>query len=226
MYSAVLMLALTAGSETADFGHHRCHGSTTGCSVVATYPVGCTSACHERHHLFGNRSHGCTASYGCTAYAAPVSYGCSSSCHGGGLFSRLRSHGCHGCTASYGCTTTYGCTGGAVIVPGVKEMPKREIPKTEPLPNPKKAQIAAPATIIVSLPAGARLSVDGTPTNSASEVRTLVTPNLEVGSTYVYTMRAEIVRDGQTVAQTQTVNVRGGQTSTVQFQFPQGVASR
>src|SRR4051812_16359986 len=113
MYSAVLMLALTAGSETADFGRHRCSG-TTGCSAVAygcssygcssyggsSYgcsSYGCSSSGHERRHLFGgHRNHGCSSSYGCSSSnGCSSSYGCSSSCHGGGLFSRSRHHG-HG----------------------------------------------------------------------------------------------------------------------------------
>jgi uncharacterized protein (TIGR03000 family) len=126
---------------------------------------------------------------------------------------------------SYGCST--GCTTGTVIVPEKKMMP---VPKTgETVPPPKKGSVSlyVPATIVVSLPAGANLIVDGTPTTSTSERRTFITPELETGVTYVYNMRAELVRDGQTVVQTQEVNVRGGETSTVQFQFSnQGVASR
>jgi uncharacterized protein (TIGR03000 family) len=217
MYSAVLMLALTAGSESADFGRNRCHG-TTGCTAVACYPVGCTSSCHDRHH---RRDNGCTSSY----YGCSVNYGCS----GGGLFSRARHHGCtatYGCTSTYGCTTVYGCTTGTVV-PAKKDM--KDMPKGEPVPVPKgkqESRSSAPATIIVNIPAGARLIVDGAPTSSTTERRTLITPNLEFGSTYVYTMRAEIVRDGQTVVETKEVTVRGGETSTVQFQFPQTVASR
>ena len=100
--------------------------------------------------------------------------------------------------------------------------------KPEPVKEPKKTgSVSAPATIIVSVPAGARLIVDGAPTTSVSERRVLVTPELEFGATYTYTMQAEIVRDGRTVSESQVVNVRGGETTTVQFQFPnQGVASK
>jgi uncharacterized protein (TIGR03000 family) len=68
--------------------------------------------------------------------------------------------------------------------------------------------------------------VDGSATSSTSATRTLVTPELQYGSTYVYTVRAEIVRDGQTVTETQQVNVIGGHISSVQFNFSQSVASR
>jgi uncharacterized protein (TIGR03000 family) len=210
MYSAVLMLALTAGSETADFGRNRCHGSAAGCSapVAVAYScsaVACSGGGHERHRLFGNRSHGCSASYGCST---TVVASCSSGCHERHRLFGNRSH----------------------VVPQ-SFVPEKKMMPGEPLPKPKeekkKVSLSSPATIVVSLPADARLTVDGASTNSASARRTLITPELAVGVTYVYTMRAEIVRDGRTVAMDQQVTVRGGETSTIEFQFAsQGVASR
>jgi uncharacterized protein (TIGR03000 family) len=234
MYSAVLMLALTAGSETADFGRNRGHGCTTSCSAVVRTSCSrvatCASSCHSRGKLFGNRGHGCSASHGCTttvvAHSCARSHGCSASCH-----SRHSRRGCHsrghGCSVSYGCTTSVGCTGGVIVVPEKKKMPKTGEPIPPPKDEKKKTPISAPATIVVSLPADARLTVDGAPTNSGSDRRTLFTPELEFGATYVYTMRAEVIRDGRTQVQTQDVTVRGGETSAVQFQFSnQAVASR
>jgi uncharacterized protein (TIGR03000 family) len=91
----------------------------------------------------------------------------------------------------------------------------------EPLRTaPKKTQeeVSAPAaaTIVVSLPADAKLTVDGTPTTSTSNRRTLFTPPLARGSAYVYTLRAEV--NGQT--QSQDVQVRAGQVTQAQFTFP------
>jgi uncharacterized protein (TIGR03000 family) len=81
-------------------------------------------------------------------------------------------------------------------------------------------------TIQVSLPAEARLTVDGRLTTSTSSSRTLISPNLEPGYDYFYTLRAEIVRDGQTLTQTQRVAVRAGDQTRVSFDFsPSGVAS-
>lgn len=228
MYSAVLMLALTAGSETADFGRHGCTGYT-GCScpvVVKSY--GCSTSCHGG--LFAR--HGChSVAPVCSTYRAPVvatcsAYSCTSSCHGG-LFARLREkHSCHGCTAAPACCTPV--VTGTCSTP-VKMEPKM-MPKSEAVPPPvdkKKVQAAAPATILVSLPAGARLTVDGAATTSTAAQRTLITPALEVGAEYAYTFRAEFVNEGRTMVQTQQVNVRGGATTTVEFNFStQGVASR
>jgi uncharacterized protein (TIGR03000 family) len=215
------MLALTAGNEAIDFGKNRCHGcSATTCSS-AVVVSSCTSACTARHGLF-HRGHGCTSSYGCSA---PVASSCSTACHGGGLFHRRHCSCPPACSAAYGCATTYGCTSGVIVAP---EMKKKEMPKGEKIEGPKKeSAVNVPATIVVSLPADARLIVDGTPTTSTSERRTLVTPVLENGTTYVYTMQVEVSREGRVMTQTQQVTVRGGETSNVQFNFSaQGVASR
>ena len=224
MYSAVLMLALTAGNDTVDFGRNRCHGCSAPVCSTAVVAHCTSSACTARFASHGG--HGCARSHGCSS--SFVGHGCSNSCRGGGrgLFNRGRGcHGCsssHGCTVGYGCTGGVGCTGGTIIVPGTKPMPK-----SEPVKDPKKASINVPATIVVSLPADARLFVDGTPTTSTSDRRTLVTPGLETGSTFVYEVRAEIVQEGRTVAQTQQVSVRGGETTAVQFNFStQTVATR
>ncbi len=243
MYSAVLMLALTAGTDAVDFGNrcarnHGC-GTAVGCTTVVgcttgtgcTTVVGCTSGCTTRR-LFHGRGHGCTT--GCTstvvcstpapAPAPACTTSCTSSCtKSHGLFHRLRNRCSTSCTSV--CSTPAGCGGCAVIVtPATPTTPKAMPPET---PAKKKVMSYVPATIVVTLPADARLSVDGAITNSTSERRVFVTPNLENGATYTYTMRAEIVRDGQTVTQSQEVRVVGGQTANVSFQFPaQGVASR
>ncbi len=95
------------------------------------------------------------------------------------------------------------------------------------MPKEKKTEVDAPATIVVTLPAEAKLSVDGTATTSTSDRRVLQTPVLETGSDYVYTLRAEVVRDGQTMVETQQITVRAGETTEVPFNFSaQGVASR
>jgi len=80
----------------------------------------------------------------------------------------------------------------------------------------------APAVIQVTLPADARLTVDGHATTSTSENRTFVTPALPEGE-FQYTLRAEIVREGRTVVETQVVTVRGGEETRVPFNFSSGV---
>ena len=224
MYSVVLMMALSGSGETVGLGH-RCSGcaSTHGCTtkVVATT---CSSSCHSRHSCHGgglfNRCHHSCSSASHSTCTAHVATKCSTSCHSsrchGGLFSR---HGCHGCSATVVCS---GCSGATTE--------KAKTMKTEGKTDGKKeeeASNASPATIVVALPASAKLTVDGNATRSISDRRTFVTPALANGEAYVYTLQAEVVRDGQAAVQTQTVTVRGGQTTEVSFTFAsQGVASR
>jgi uncharacterized protein (TIGR03000 family) len=64
-------------------------------------------------------------------------------------------------------------------------------------------------------------------TRSTSAQRTFVSPALETGAAYSYTLQAEIVREGRTVVETQRINVRAGETTRAAFGFSeQGVASR
>jgi uncharacterized protein (TIGR03000 family) len=77
-----------------------------------------------------------------------------------------------------------------------------------------------PATLVVNLPADAKLTVDGAPTTSTSERRTFVTPALRPGQDYAYTLRAEITRDGQTFNASQRVTVSPGRQSEVTLTIP------
>jgi len=139
-------------------------------------------------------------------------HGCYGGCYCGGY------GGCYGgCYGGYGCYGgCYGGYGRYVYSGGVGTM--------------GYASIATPstsaATIVVDLPATAKLTIDGNPTTSISARRTLITPDLDPSSGYVYTLRAEMVsNDGQTLTKEQRVTVRAGQTSSVQFSFPAQTAA-
>jgi hypothetical protein len=91
-------------------------------------------------------------------------------------------HSCHGYSAGTTCSTPVTSTCGTPVI-----IEKKEMPKGETVPPPvekKKVQAAAPAKILVSLPAGARLTVDGAATKSTAAQRTLITPALEVSGEY------------------------------------------
>jgi uncharacterized protein (TIGR03000 family) len=87
------------------------------------------------------------------------------------------------------------------------------------MPEKGELNVPAPATIVVSLPADAKLLVDGTPTSSTSAQRSFVSPPLEAGKEYVYTLTATVVRDGQTLETTKRISVRPGAESRVQINF-------
>ncbi len=127
-------------------------------------------------------------------------------CYGGGCYGG----GCYGCAASHGC---HGC-GGYV-------MPPPPAPKPMPMETEKKKTAApSPATIVVTLPADAKLAIDDYATNSTSGRRTFVSPALEPGKNYVYTLKAEVVRDNKPVTITREARVRAGETTTVSIDLP------
>lgn len=85
----------------------------------------------------------------------------------------------------------------------------------------------AEATLVVQLPADATLMIDNEPTTSTSANRVFVTPALESGKEYHYTLKAQVIRDGEVRIATQQVTVRAGEVSRVELNVPvEGVASR
>jgi uncharacterized protein (TIGR03000 family) len=73
------------------------------------------------------------------------------------------------------------------------------------------------ARVTVRLPADARLLVDGTPCPLTSGERTFLTPPLEAGRGYYYTLTAEVVRDGQARSRSRRIDVEAGKEVTVEF---------
>jgi uncharacterized protein (TIGR03000 family) len=83
-----------------------------------------------------------------------------------------------------------------------------------------------PATIRVTLPADARLTVDGQPTRSTSAERLFLSPPLEPGQDFRYTFRAEFLREGKTVTVQRDVIVRAGRETAVSLDVPGGAPAR
>jgi uncharacterized protein (TIGR03000 family) len=207
MYSVVLMAALTTGVDLPDFG---CRG---GC--------------------YGGRRHGCCGCYGggwgygcCGCYGGGWGYGCMG-CYGGwGM-----GYGCMGCYGGgwgYGCMGCYGGYGygGGVIIQGAPQQPRGE---KAPKPQEKREEgmAPAPATIVVELPADAKLLIDNEATTSTGASRVFQSPILEPGKEYQYTLRAEVVRAGKPIKAEKVVTVKAGQTTPVTLTLPTlGVAQR
>jgi uncharacterized protein (TIGR03000 family) len=193
MFSAVLLMALSGGADAHAWGGRGCHGchAYSGCHGYS----GCHAyaGCHHR-----SRSHGCS--------------GRRARCHGGSYVSA-----CHGCYASSGCTGAYS----APPAPPAMKAPEsiKKPPAAKP-PQPE-ARGPAPATLSVSLPPDARLFIDGAPTSSTSAARVFISPPLTGDDNYSYTLKAEVIRNGQTVTETQKVPVRPGETTNVVLlEFP------
>jgi uncharacterized protein (TIGR03000 family) len=203
MYSIVLMVALSGGADTPALGHHGCNGGCYGgcyggCSggCYGGCYGGCNGGCHGGHH--GHRGHhGHHRNHGC--------HGCNGGCYGGcwgGCYG-----GCTGVVYS-GCC---GCTGGYVGCYGTPAEPKKE--------QREKISADAPATIVVKLPAQAKLTIDGAATTSTSEERVFATPALPAGQDFYYTFKATVVREGRPIASEQRVRVRAGEKTPVMFDF-------
>jgi uncharacterized protein (TIGR03000 family) len=90
--------------------------------------------------------------------------------------------------------------------------------------EPQRADSAAPkvsdhadfATIVVRVPADAKVYFDDQLTQQTGEERTFVTPSLRPGRTFAYTVRTEIVSGGRVVSKTERVKVRAGEAIAVE----------
>ena len=110
---------------------------------------------------------------------------------------------------------TFFCYGGAVVPHGTT------------VPMPKTGAIeSSPATIIVTLPADAKLMIDDFATTSTSATRVFVTPALAPEKEFSYTLKAEITRNGKTEVQTEKVTVRAGRETPITMNFPAAVAAK
>lgn len=78
------------------------------------------------------------------------------------------------------------------------------------------------ATLTVSVPADAKIYVNGLPTRSIGEVRRYVSRGLSDGMSYTYEVRAVADRNGETVEETKKVEVRAGQEVELAFSFANG----
>jgi uncharacterized protein (TIGR03000 family) len=210
MYSMVLMAALTTGVDVPDLGRRGsnccgCSGGYYGCSGCYG---GCNSCGGGRR---AGRRHGCSG--GC--------YGCSGGYYG-------CSGGCYGCSGVVyqGCSGMYqGCSGGMYqgCCGGVIHTPVAPAPEKAPAPTEKKkAELmgSTSATLVVNLPADAKLRIDETATTSTGTNRVFQSPALEPGKVYQYTLRAEIIRDGKPVKMEKVVEVEAGQTKQVPLTLP------
>src|SRR5262245_29879524 len=144
--------------------------------------------------------------------------GCYCGCYCGGWCGGWYG-GCHGgfyggwCGGCYGGCGGWGYWGGGRYGGEMLGDPKKKGKK-------EGEEVSAPATLIISLPAGARLLIDDQPTRSTSGQRMFMTPPLERGYNYTYNLRATIQRDGQPVNATQQVTVRAGETTRVNLEMP------
>jgi uncharacterized protein (TIGR03000 family) len=225
MYSMVLMVALSGSAEVPDWGRGGCYGGGyggfAGC-FGGYYGYGCHGTCYG--YYAGGLGYGCYGSgYG--------GWGAGYGCYGSGY----ASWGCWGGSYGWGgfpYGTGWGLANATPVLIGIPGPPAGAT-ALRAYYNPGNSPIVAAsgqveagtpgssrATLVVHLPADAKLTVDNTPTKATSDTRRFVTPPLEPGATYRYTLRAEVSRNGVKETTSRNVEVRAGQTSNVTLEFP------
>jgi uncharacterized protein (TIGR03000 family) len=180
--------------------------TTGGDNVALGHHSSCcgqASSCGREHHSRGH--HGCSTcgeSSGCSTCG--YSAGCSTCGQSSGCSTCGHAAGCSTCGHAYapGCST---CANGVCAV--------------------NLADTGA-ALIVVSLPADAKLTIDGEATTSTSDQRVFVSPSLPTGQEFHYTLKAEIVVNGKTQVVSEVVAVRSGEETRVTLSAPTAVAAR
>lgn len=221
--------------------------SCSGCSgAVAYQPVAC-SGCgggvlglgdrvrrffdRDNNGCCGGRSYSCMgASYSCSGYSCS---GSAYSCFGGAAMSYTpvmnAGLSCQG--GLYTTPTQFDQFPPAPTIPGAPGVPNipYAIPDTAPgagtglrPANHTNSALtsggpAARASVVVRLPADARLFADGRALNLTGAERKFVSPELPAGQDFVYKFTAEYERDGEVVSVTKKVAVRAGATVSVAF---------
>ena len=72
----------------------------------------------------------------------------------------------------------------------------------------------------MTLPPDATLTIDGRPTTSASGTRVFITPDLPPDREFSYTLKAEVLKDGERQVITREVAVRAGEESRITLDIP------
>jgi uncharacterized protein (TIGR03000 family) len=218
-----------------------CHAARSGCHAVRS---GC-HGCHRCHGGYG--THYGSQWYGYSGYGHGLGgYGCYAGCFGcfcyggaagsggfyGGAGSYLGCHGCHsasigGCHGGHACHGHGGCHASchgsvAPIEPAPPSQPYEtdrvpgRVPEKVPPPREEK-QEQARARVRIDVPADAKVFIDGQLMQSTATPRVFQTPDLKPGQLYFYDLRAEVVREGQVVSETQRVILRPGGEAVASF---------
>jgi uncharacterized protein (TIGR03000 family) len=120
-----------------------------------------------------------------------------------------------------------------VPMPGVPMDPPMAPGDAAPAPAPAPGDALPPpasgasyragkAMILVNVPTDAKVFVNGMATTSQGEQRSFVSRGLSTGYRYTYEVRVQAKRDGQTVEQVKTVQLRAGDNVDLAFDLPKG----
>lgn len=242
MFTVVLLTALTAGENVAEFhprggcygyGCYGCsgcyggYGSCYGCGggYAMPYYGGCCGGCYGGCYgsCYGGSFGGCWggchggACYGsCYGSCYGMGYTCAGGCWG-------MPYGCYGCSGGCYGVVGYGCGGGcggymspAYGVPsagvGIPIGAAIDPTKADEKKDEMASALGNRARLVFTLPEGAKLFIDGAPVEVTAERKSFRTPELKPGTKYFYEARVEVEKEGKKAAGTRKIYVSAGQT--------------
>ncbi len=237
MFTAVMMVALTTTDAMPAWGRRGCGcgcwGGCYGCSCWGgcygcwgCYGCGCYGGCYGGGCWGG--CYGCCGGVvvsGCCASAGGQGgqggqggvqgggqggQGAGGAMRGGGYRGGRRGPGMRGGTRG---GTRGGARGGA----GGRSGGGRSGGGRR---APEEVRAPAPATLVVQLPADAKLTINDKSTVSTSGRRVFASPPIQRGKDFYYELKATVVRNNEPVTTQKRVRIRAGETTRVRLSFP------
>lgn len=231
MYSIVLIAVMTAGTPAPGLGWNR---QANGYDSYAY--AGCLGNCYGCAGCYGGCG-GCNGFLGVRSFFRDLFGGCRG-CEGG----------CYGCMGCFGGPSYYGSgfSNGGMMFDGMTPgytmgagipitMTPGQVPLMQPgpampqlmLPTPQTTESGAAnyATVVVTLPADAKLFIDGVLSTLDTAVRVFRTPELRPGVKYSYELKIAVDRGGKPQETTKIVDVEAGKTARVHFPEPGAAGS-
>lgn len=167
------------------------------------------------------RHHGSSGSWGSSGSSGGSSGSWGSSGSSGSWGSSGSSGGSSGSWGSSGSSGGYNSSHDVIIEDGAVIEGGATIEggsATEGVATEPQASLNADSAVLtVSVPADAKIFVNGSATSSVGAERNYVSRDLRAGFNYTYELRAEFVREGKPVTETKTVTLTAGQTARVDF---------
>jgi uncharacterized protein (TIGR03000 family) len=158
---------------------------------------------------------GCVGCFGCWGCCGGC-WGCWGGCWGcwGGCWG-WPGYGCWGCYGCYGC---WGCYGGlALAAPVVVAPAAPAVPAPSQKQEKKSTYLGNAAEVIVKAPINVQLSVEERNIPRVANEQSFRTPELEPGSSYTYTFKARVNRNGNEIVYTKQIKVKAGHSTTADF---------
>jgi len=219
MHGVVLMLALTTATDAPAChrgGRGGCHGGCQG-----GYTSGCYGGCYGGGCYGGGYGGGCYGGYAGACYGGSGYGGYMVGAYSYSKFPDETDEEFKYCQDQQGKMTPEGYMGFREgLWKNLSHAQRKAMMEGAKKPGDKdeeSSSLGSRARLVVTLPADAKLLIDDEATRSVGSQRQFVSPPLPTDGAYEYTLKAEFVKDGKTVAFTKKVNVVRGTETVVTF---------